>query len=202
MPAPTGIDKAKVLLGTADQTTTGAILVAPLGTTLPTLTNLTKASVTLDAAFVPAGFVSEDGVSLGLDISINDIREWNRGIVRSALESFDGTIEFTLIQTDEQTMNIIVGEGYVTTANATAQDGKKVMAKFGTHLPDACSWVIKLKDGDARAMIVIPNGQVTSFDTVEMTATDVIGWHVTVTAMDDGNGDSIYFMTDDGVVSA
>lgn len=199
---PTGIDKSKVLLGTADQTTTGAVLVAPLGTTLPTLSDLTKASVTLDQAFVPAGYVSEDGLSLGLDVSVEQIREWNRGIVKTALESFDGTIEFTFIQTDEQTMNIIVGEDYVTTSAATSSDGKKVMAKFGSHLPDPCSWVIKLKDGDARAMIVIPSGQVTSFDTVEMTATDVIGWHITVTAMDDGNGDSIYFLTDDGVVSA
>ena len=202
MPNPTGIDKSKVMLGTADQTTTGAVLVAPVGTTLPTLTSLTKASVTIDQAFVPAGYISEDGCSLGLDISVEQIREWNRGIVKSALESFDGTVELTFIQTDEQTMKIIVGDDHVSITAATSTDGKKVMAKFGTHLPDPKSWIIKLKDGDARAMIVIPVGQVTSFDTVEMTATDVIGWHVTITAMDDGNGDSIYFMTNDGVVSA
>jgi len=200
--AATGLNKAAVRLGTADQTTTGAVLMAPLGTTLPTIEGMLPAGVTLDPAFEPAGYISEDGCSMGLDVSVESIREWNKGIVRNALDSFDGTLEFTLIQTDETTFELLLGDDYVTAAAADTTHGSRVKAGFGAHMAPERSFVVKLKDGDARVLILVPVGQVTAYDTVEMTATGAIGWHVTVTAMDDGTGNSIYVMLDDGVVSA
>ena len=49
------VDASKVLVGTPDQLTTGAILCAPVGTKTPDLSNITPAAVTLDSAFVDAG---------------------------------------------------------------------------------------------------------------------------------------------------
>ena len=53
-----------VRIGAPDQKTTGAIKHAPLGTTLPVLTDITTAAVTLNSAFVGDEYVSEDGLTL------------------------------------------------------------------------------------------------------------------------------------------
>ena len=175
------VDASKVLVGTPDQLTTGAILCAPLGTTLPDLDDITPKQVTLDEAFVDAGYANEDGA-----------------VVRNLLDEFNGTITFTLIQTDEAALKMAFGDGYVTASAATSEHGNQLKARIGARLPDAKSWVFKMKDGRARMLIVVPNGQVTSVDEVTFNATDPIGWAVTISCYPGADGDSIIILTDDG----
>lgn len=192
------VDAKKVLVGTPDQLTTGAILCAPLGTKLPTLDDLTPTGVTLDEAFKDAGYANEDGVTLTPDMSTSGIKEWGGAIVRNVLEEFNGNIAFTLIQTDEMAFKMAFGDDYVTVSKATSTHGNQLMAKLGAHLPDAKSWVFKMKDGGARMLVLVPNGQVTTLDEITFNSTDPIGWAITLSCYPDKDGHSIYILTDDG----
>ena len=82
------VDAKKVYVGTPDQLTTGAILQAPLGTTVPDLQDITPSKVTLDEGFKDCGYVSEDGVTITPDYSTSDIPSWGGAVVRRILEQF------------------------------------------------------------------------------------------------------------------
>lgn len=188
---------SNVLIGTADQKTTGAIQSAPLGTTLPT-----SASAEIDSAFKDSGFVSSDGLTLTPDMSTSDINEWNGGLVRRILESFDGTLAWAHLETNEQSLKNTFGDENVQVTPADSTHGKQIKVSLGAHLPAAKSWVFKMKDGDHRILIVVPNGQVTSVDDISFTATDAISWSVTLSTYPDENGESIYIYFDDGKTTA
>lgn len=186
-----------VRIGAPEQGTTGAILHAPLGTTLPSMSNLTP-----DPAFVGNEYVSEDGLTLTPSMSTTEIKDWSGSTVRKVLESFDGTLSWTMISTNEGALGVAFGEDHVTSAEATREHGNIVRAELGAHLPDSQSWVFKMKDGDARILIVVPEGQVTEVAEVTFASNAAVGWNVTLSTYPDANGQSIYIYTDDGAVSA
>lgn len=194
------LNAAKVLIGTADQqNATGAVLSGAPLSTIPTTFAEAETAI---AALTASGYVSEDGVELGNDMSTADIREWNRNIVRKLLESYDGTLTFSLIQQDEESWKQAVGASNVGKTAATTTHGEQLRIALGAHLPDPQAWAFKIKDGDARAIIVVPNGQVTALDAITFNATSAIALPITVSAYDDGTGNSIYIFTDDGVATA
>ena len=192
---------SEVRVGAPDQLVTGAIKHAPVGTTLPTLSNITKAAVTIDQAFVGDEYVSEDGLTLAPSISTTDIKDWSGATVRRVLESFDGTLSWAMISTNKNSMEVAFGADHVSSAAATATHGAQVRAGLGAHIPDAQSWVFLMKDGDARIVIVVPKGQVTEVGEVTFASNAAVGWEVTLSCYPDESGECIYIMTDDGVVT-
>ena len=191
-----------VRIGAPEQKTTGAIKYAPLGTDLPDLSDITAAGVTLASAFQGNEYVSEDGLTLAPSMSTTEIKDWSGSTVRKVLESFDGTLAWTMISTNESAMNVAFGAEHVTTQAAAQTHGSQMKVALGAHLPEAQSWVFLMKDGDARIVILVPNGQVTEVGEVKFSSTEAVGWAVTLSAYPDADGESIYIMTDDGVVSA
>ena len=191
-----------VRVGAPDQATTGAILHAPVGTPLPTLSSISKSGVTLDQAFTGNEYVSEDGLTLTPSMSTSEIKDWSGATVRKVLESFDGTLHWKMISTNEGALDVAFGQDNVTTSAATGTHGKQVQAALGASLPEAESWVFLMKDGDARIVIVVPKGQVTEVGEVTFTSNEAVGWEVTLSCYPDSSEKCIYIMTDDGVVSS
>jgi hypothetical protein len=190
------INAAKVLVGTADQqNTTGAIRSGDLVEEAPA--NFTAAD-TAAAALEGSGYVSEDGIELSTDLSTNDIREWNHATVRKVLDTFDGTITFSLIQQDYESWCQAVGEENVTQVAATTTHGEQLRIALGAHLAPERSWAFMMKDGDTRVIIFIPRGQITAMDAITFSATDAVAIPLTLSAYDDGSGESIYIFIDDG----
>ena len=190
-----------VRVGAPEQSTTGAIKHAPLGTTLPTLESISTSGVVLDNAFTGNEYVSEDGLTLSPSMSTSDIKDWSGAVVRKLLESFDGTLSWTMISTDENALKISFGDDYVTKNAATISHGTQLRAALGAHLPDEQSWVFLMKDGDARIVIVVPDGQITEVGDLTFKSNEAVGWNVTLSCYPDSAGHSIYIMTDDGVVT-
>lgn len=191
-----------VRVGAPDQKTTGAIKHAPLGTTLPSLSDISTSGVTLNQAFTGDEYVSEDGLTLSPSMSTTDIKDWSNSIVRKVLESFDGTLSWTMISTNEGALGVAFGADHITTNAAAQTHGKQMKVELGAHLPEAQSWVFLMKDGNARVVVLVPNGQVTEVGEVTFSASAAIGWNVTLSCYPDSDGESIYILTDDGVVSA
>ncbi len=190
------LNKGAVLVGTADQQTTGAIAKAPIGTALPT-----DATTALDAAFVSGGYVSENGLSLTPEYSTTDIREWNGNLVRRLKESFDGTLGWEMLQTDAESMRTAFGDDSVTVTEADRTHGTRMAIQLGKDLPERASWAFNMKDGDARTRIVVPDGQITTVGEVSFTSSAAVVWPVTLSTYPDENGVSIYIYTDDGLVT-
>ena len=190
-----------VRVGAPEQKTTGAIKHAPVGTTLPTLESIKNSGVTLNEAFTGDEYVSDAGLTLSPSMSTTNIKDWSGNVVRKLLEEFDGTLSWTMISTNAGSLGVAFGSENIKTEAATAEHGNQVSAALGAHLPEEQSWVFLMKDGNARVVIVVPVGQVTELGEVNFASNVGVGWNVTLSCYPDANGNSIYIMTDDGVVS-
>ena len=191
-----GINTNKVMVGFADQSTTvGALGCGDVITTIPATFDAAETAIT---GFATSGYISEDGATLTTDISTTDLKEWNKSTVRRLLDSFDGTVSTTLIQLDETGAKQTFGDDYVTKTAASITHGEQLKIALGAHLPEPKAWALRIKDGDAKMIVLIPNGQVTSGVEMTFVANDAIKLPITISANDDGTGNSIYIYTDDG----
>ena len=190
----------EVRVGLPEQETTGAILSAPLGTAIPDLTDITKDGIDYNSAFTGNEYVSEDGLTLTPTMNTTDIKDWSGATVRKLISSFDGTLGWTMISTNENQMKLTFGEKYVTSKVATTTHGNQVKAALGAHLPDPKTWLFLMKDGDARMVIAVPNGQITELSEVTFNPSNAVGWGVTLSTYPDENDHNAYILTDDGQV--
>lgn len=191
------VDATKVLVGAPDQAITGAILSAPLGTTLPL-----SAVDTLDPAFQGSGYVSSDGVELAPEYSTADITDWSGALVRRLLESFNGSISWAHLEWNEDSLRNAFGDDNVVVTAATETHGKQITVGIGASLPAPKTWAFKMKDGKTRILIDCPNAQVTTVDTITFAANAPITLPVTLSCYPGPDGKSIHIHTDDGVFSA
>jgi len=195
-----GINAKQVRVGLADQSSTSGAL--SRGDVISTIPADIDAALTAIAAFSSSGYISEDGASLSTTKGVTPIREWNRASVRRILEDFDGTVSLSLIQLDEEGAKQAFGEDNVSVTAATSTHGTQLKIALGATLDDPQAWALRMKDGDARMLVLVPNGQVTSGVDITFVANQAIQLPVTISANDDGTGHSIYIFTDDGIVAA
>ena len=191
-----------VRIGAPDQATTGAILHAPVGTALPTMSSISKTGVMINQAFVGNEYVSEDGVTLSPARTTTDIKDWSGSVVRKVLESFDGTLQWTMISTDRAALEVAFGSKHLTYSNANSSHGNQAQVALGAFMPDEYAWVFLIKDGNARVVIAVPDGQITEVGDVTFASNAAVGWPVTLSCYPDSSGNSIYIITDDGTWTA
>lgn len=191
------VDATKVLVGSPDQLTTGAILSAPTGTAAPT-----SAVTALNVAFTDSGYISEDGLEIAPNISTADIRDWSGAVVRRVLDQFDGTLSWAHIETNQASLENYFGEDNVTATAANATHGAQLAATLGAYDLPRKSWAFKIKDGDNRILIYVPDGQVTARESVTLRKSQAVAWGLTLTAYPDASGHAIYVFTDDGQLTA
>ena len=187
-----------IFIGLPDQLTTGAILTAPTGTALPT-----SATDTLNVAFKDSGYVSEDGVSVSPTWNTNKLHDWSGANVRTLLDSFEGQISFALMELlSEESAKQVFGSSNVSKTAANSTHGTQLAISIGSTLPDERAWVFKMKDGNAKALIVVPRGQVSAVDSIAFNRNNSANLPVTLDCLQDSSGKSIYIYTDDGVTTA
>ncbi|AYN57489.1 major tail protein [Arthrobacter phage Kepler] len=191
------VENSNVLTGAPDQLTTGPILSAPLGTTLPT-----DALEVVDPAFDDSGYISADGMNLTPERSTETIRDWSGAIVRNILSEFGASIAWAHLETNEASLKNYFGDDNVTVTAATPTSGKQLAAQLKAAELPRKSWVFKIKDGDNRVLVVVPDGQITDTGEVSFTRTGAITWPCTLTTYPDSSGVHVYVYTDDGVFTA
>lgn len=190
------LDAKKVYAPTPDQSsTTGAVAVAPEGTAMPA-----DARSALGASWEDSGYVSEDGLSVTVTRSTTPIRDWSKAAVRNLLTEFGGAIALSFLQVDEFAAGRMFGESNVTVTEATTTKGEQIKISIGAELPPIEAWCFSMKDGNARIRVCVPRGQMTDVNQIDFKpdAGHVIGG--TLQCYDDGTGNSIYFIYDDGEV--
>lgn len=193
-----GLNASKVYAPTPDQSsTTGAVAVAPTGTTGPT-----DAKTAMASPWVSSGYVSEDGLTISVSKSTTAIKDWSKSTVRSILSDYDGTLSLSFLQIDEFAAQRVFGVSNVTKTAATTTAGEQLKVAIGNQLPPEESWCFSMKDGNRRVRVYVPRGQVTEIGDIEFKpdAGQVIGG--TISTYDDGTGHSIYVFWDDGEVAS
>lgn len=191
------VNNKNVFIGAPDQATTGAILTGPETDTIPE----TLDDFLLDE-FDDSGYVSEDGITITPSESTETIRDWALNVLRRVLTEFDGTIGWTHLELSVGALKNYMGEDKVDVTAPTEATGTQVRAAIGGGLRPVKAWYFKLKDGDRRALVFVPHGQVTERGEIPLTASGAITLPVTLSTMPDKLGNSIYIFTDDGVVAA
>lgn len=191
------VNTANIWSGAPDQAVTGAILTADTATAVPA--DLYASTLT---GFTGGGYVTEDGVSMSLSKSFATVKDWSGAIVKRILEEFDGTLKYGHLEVSEFSLMDTFGEDSVTVTAATVSSGKQIEVAIGADDMPHKRRVFRMKDGDARVIIFLPDSQVTEVDDVAFVKSDAIKLNVTIATYPDAAGKSIYIYTDDGVFSA
>lgn len=153
---------------------TGMFYHAPAGTALPT--DPTEA---LAAAWKHVGDVTNDGITLSIDKSTDNLRNWANAVKRVILTEHSETIQVPVMDTTEESLKTVVGADNVT----KDANGVITVNLSNGKLPDEEAFLWVMKDGDDMIMIGCTRGQVSAVDNVSFTPGDAIKWTPTITAM-------------------
>jgi hypothetical protein len=180
-----------VKLGTGNAT--GMFYHAPAGTALPTYPG-----EQLAAGWKEVGDVTDAGITLALNKSVQNLRNWANVIKRVILTDHSETVQSPIMDTTEESLKTVVGEDNVTVTPASSTHGKLIDAHLSSGSlakEEAYLWI--MKDGDDMIAIGCTNGQVTAIENVSFNPTGGITWTPTITAM----GDGFHMISDDGQVA-
>lgn len=159
----------------------GAVFVAPKGTTLPT-----DASTAIDTTkYTCLGYVSEDGLKNANEINVSNIKAWGGLIVYSSLDEFTDTFSLALIET----LNVDVLKTVYGDANVSVDGGGKISVTVKSEMPSEKVFVfdLALRDGTAKR-IIISDGIITSREEISYTDSDAVAYGITITAFPDASG--------------
>lgn len=170
---------------------TGMFYHAPAGTALPT-----SPADTLDAAWTHVGDVSDAGITLAMDKSVTNLRNWANVIKRVIMTEHEETIQAPIMDTTAEVLKTVLGEANVTETAATSSHGAIVTVNLSQgSLPEKEAFLFIMKDGDDMIAIGCSEGQVSSVDNVTFAPGEAINWVPTITAMGD---DGFKLIMDDG----
>lgn len=164
---------------------TGAISIAPVGTTLPT-----TADGTLATGFESLGYISEDGVSDDISKSMFKVKAWGGDTVYSGEDSYEEAVKFKLIEV----LNLAVlkfGFGSANVTGTSLATGIKVEKKAGNDTP--VSIVIdSILNGGVLKRMVIPSGVLSGIGSIVQKKNEVMGIDCTVDCQTDSSGNTSY----------
>ncbi len=162
----------------------GSIFRAPEGTAVPT-----DATTALAEAFVPLGYVSEDGLSNTRSFEAEVIREWGGDPVYEAETEQEDTFKFTLIEAlNPDVQKAVHNDDNVSGTLAT---GLVVNVNGDQHKPAA--WVIEMvmRNGVLKR-ICIPDASIIEVGEIVYRRSEAIGYPITLRAHADAAGNYHY----------
>ena len=152
---------------------TGMFYHAPAGTALPT-----DPTDTLTSDWVHVGDVSDAGITLSIDKSTENLRNWANAVKRVILTEHSETIQAPIMDTTEESLKTVMGEDNVSNTN-----GVITVNLSSGKLPDEEAFLWVMKDGDDMIMIGCTHGQVSAVESVTFAPGSAINWTPTITAM-------------------
>ena len=161
----------------------GAIYYGPLTTTPPTSTE--------DAltGFTHVGYISEDGLTNDNAPSSEQVKAWGGDTVLNLQTERPDSFSFTMLETlNADVLKLVYGDSNVDVSTAEATKGDITVKSTAQEL-DAHVFVIDMiVRGGKKKRIVIPNGTVSSLETINYKDNEATGYAVTITDVPDSNG--------------
>ena len=174
------MNTAEVGVGTAK--VTGAIWVAPNGTTLPT-----DATTTLAGTYTLLGFTSDAGFSISESRSTQPIRAWEgRTEVYSIVTEYTESVSFTPIQINADVAKLTWGDDNVTVAT------NKITAKHTGATLEPVAIVVETAPRDNIVKRYCGTFQLTERGEATLDGTVVDARQLTFNAIADASGVTMY----------
>lgn len=129
---------------------TGAVFIAPAGTTLPT-----DATSALSAAFKGLGYVSEDGLVNSVETDTENVKAWGGDLVLVGQTSFTETFTVSLIETNEDALTAYYGDD-----NVTVTGDKITITQNSQELPQVVVVFELVLTGGRVKRIVVPKARI------------------------------------------
>jgi hypothetical protein len=158
----------------------GAVFVAPKGTTAPT-----DATTALSSSFVCLGYVSEDGLTNANDMDVSAIKAWGGMIVYRSLNELNDTFALTLIESENaDVLKAVYGD-----TNVTVDTDGTIHVSVKSEDPQERVWVFDLSlRGNKAKRIVVEDGAITSRGEITYNDSDAVGYNITVSAYPNSSG--------------
>lgn len=147
----------------------------------------TDATTALDPSLVNLGYVSDDGLVNGIEVSTEDITAWGGVTVLTVRTSRSETFAWTFIQTNAAVLAEVYGPD-----NVTEEAGGLTVVHNNDELPRRLYVFEILMTGNRVKRIVVPNAQITEVGDVTYQDGEAIGYEVTLAAYPDENGNTAY----------
>ena len=155
---------------------TGMFYHAPAGTVLPT--SLSTAPTT---PWAHVGDVTSDGITLALEKSVENLRNWANVIKRAIVTDHTENVQSPIMDTTAESLKAVFGD-----ENVTAANDKVTVNLSAADLPEQEAFLWIMKDGEDLIGIGCSNGQVTAVDNVSFAPNNAINWIPTITALEAG----------------
>lgn len=163
---------------------TGAIFIAPIGTTLPT-----DAKTALDAAFKETGYAGDNGLVNDNSPNSDTIRAWGGAIVLVVQTEKSDTFQFTLIEA----MNVDALKAVYGSDNVSGDIDTGITIKANSEEQEENSWVFDMVfKGGVLKRIVLPDAKVSEVGEITYADGEAVGYEITLTAYPDESGNTHY----------
>lgn len=159
---------------------TGAVYIAPAGTTLPA-----NGTAALAAAYKNMGYISEDGYTQGTETETQEVKDWNGRTVLTGQSGYAETHSVNFIETNIDTLKAIYGDGNV------SQSGNEITVHSkGTELGEHVVVIEIALTGGKVKRIVIPHAKIVDRSSdITYNATSAISYPAVFSARPDTSGD-------------
>lgn len=162
----------------------GAVFMAPVGTALPK-----DATSALDSAFVNMGYISEDGVVNGNELSTESIKAWGKDTVLVTESEKNDTWQLTFIEAlNVDVLKLVYGEDNV---SGDLETGITVKAN-STEQEDHVFVIDTILRGRALKRVVLPLARASEFGDITYADSEALGYETTLTCQPDSDGNTHY----------
>ena len=170
----------------------GGVSVAPVGTALPTST-----AETLNQAFTALGYISTDGVARSRSDSTTEQKVWGGPVVATTTEGYTETVKLKVVDlANVEALAMAYGD-----ATGSFAEGITVKSGGGER-PHRSIVVDAIGRDNAKLRTVIPDGVVTALGDRVYKDNELVGCEMTITAIADSTGHTVYEYIKQGTVAA
>lgn len=161
----------------------GGVYAGPTSTTAPT-----SALTTLPQALKALGYVSDEGLTNGIETETADITAWGGDRVLSVRTSRSESFSWTFIESlNEDVLAECYGPNNVSSAG-----GELTVIHNSEELPARMYVFEILMTGDRVKRIVVPNSKIDEVGDVVYVDGEPVGYTVTLACYPDSNGNTVY----------
>lgn len=165
--------------------------VTDLGAAVPTAP--TAFDSTLDAALLPLGAVSQDGLGYGFSEDSQSFIAWGQLTpYRTQITKSLRTFKVKLWETNRSICKSVMYR--LPVADVDTSTGSYAFEETSTPTPDRRSWVFDVIDGNTLERFFVPVGEVTDRDDVTFKPDEIAAYSLTITAYADGSGVTVYHL--------
>lgn len=163
---------------------TGLCWFAPTGSTAPT-----TATASLDAAFLDAGWITEDGLTRAVAEETTEIAAFGTLVpVRKLVTKSEFTFKLVMLETNKVSIEVynrlpLTGTGSITISSTGTTDWTE-----GTHRTQKYAFVGDMVDGLNHLRVYCPSVEVTDRDDTAIKASQAVTYGVTLTAYPGSDG--------------